>query len=257
MTTTMNATTPTSLHPSIWDPLDDVEIARANFVVLLLSSVIFTYYYAKSVSPATLERTMGPGAYPLCGWYRVVAGLFMTVAGFNYAIYYYYPLPEVSSFLPRTFPWQYAISAYMALAIAIPSSYLMCRGMYDAGEETMTPKKEHEMYSGIYRLLRHPQAVGEFPLWWSLAFLAHSPFLVLFSFVYLPVWYYFCIVEERDLILRFGKAYTDYQQQVGCCVPKDWSSFSNYMSTSAPKTSKAAMYRSGFFEGLLDGIKLE
>ena len=47
----------------------------------------------------------------------------------------------------------------------------------------MTPKREHTMYEGIYTRIRHPQAVGEFPLWWVLAFLAHSPFLVLFTCV--------------------------------------------------------------------------
>ncbi|MBA7645814.1 hypothetical protein ES703_53573 [subsurface metagenome] len=37
-----------------------------------------------------------------------------------------------------------------------------------------------------YILYRHPQAVGELPFWWVLAFLLHSPFLVLFSLVWIP-----------------------------------------------------------------------
>ena len=60
------------------------------------------------------------------------------------------------------------------------------------------------MYGGIYQKIRHPQAVGEFPLWWVIAFLVHSPFLVLFSFLYVPVWYSLCLAEERDLVLRYG-----------------------------------------------------
>jgi hypothetical protein len=49
--------------------------------------------------------------------------------------------------------------------IAIPSLYLMLRGIKDAGKEIMRPKQEHEIYGGIYERIRHPHAVGEFPLW--------------------------------------------------------------------------------------------
>jgi len=104
--------------------------------------------------------------------------------------------------------------------IAIPSLYLMLRGIKDAGEETMRPKQEHEMYGGIYERIRHPQAVGEFPLWWVIAFLVHSPFLVLFSFLYVPVWYYLCVAEEKDLLIRYGIAYEEYCRRVGFWLPK-------------------------------------
>jgi methanethiol S-methyltransferase len=91
----------------------------------------------------------------------------------------------------------------------------MLRGVKDAGEETMKPKRDHEMYVGIYERIRHPQALGEFPLWWVIAFLVHSPFLVLF-----PVRYYFCVAEERDLIIRYGAPYEEYRDRVGFWIPK-------------------------------------
>lgn len=96
----------------------------------------------------------------------------------------------------------------------------MLRGVKDAGEETMRPKREHKMYGGIYTHIRHPQAVGEFPLWWVLAFLVHSPFLVFFSFAYVPVWYYLCVAEERDLLIRYGSAYEEYRAKTGFWLPK-------------------------------------
>lgn len=96
----------------------------------------------------------------------------------------------------------------------------MIRGTKDAGEETMKPKREHTMYGGIYKRIRHPQAVGEFPLWWMIAFLVHSPFLVIFSFVYVPVWYYLCVAEERDLLIRYGEAYEEYRAKTGFWFPK-------------------------------------
>ena len=140
----------------------------------------------------------------------------MFVAAMNYIIFYFLPLPGLHDNL-RVFPWPYKMSALLAILITPPCAYLMFVGMKDAGEETMKPRKEHGLYSGgIYEHMRHPQAVGEFPLWFTFALLAHSPFLTLFSLVvYLPVWYYFSIEEEKDLVLRYGKAYEEYRERVG------------------------------------------
>lgn len=188
-----------------------------NFVILITSSALFTIFYVKSVSPAALEGRIGRLAYRKCAIYRMVAAIFMTVAAANYVLYYWFPLPLP---LSTTFPWPWFVSAVIAACIAVPSLYLMHRGIEDAGEETMKPKREHEMFGGIYERIRHPQAVGELFLWWVLAFMVHSPFLVLFSIVYIPVWYYFCVAEEKDLLLRYGSDYKEYRQRVGFWIPK-------------------------------------
>ena len=192
-------------------------IAGLNFGILVISSLLFLIFYVKSVSPASLEKRIGPSAYQRCATYRVISSFFMMIVAVNYILYYWFPLPLP---LSRTFPWSWWISALIAVFIAIPSLYLMIRGAKDAGEETMTPKREHTMYGGIYTRIRHPQAVGEFPLWWVLAFLAHSPFLVLFSFAYVPVWYYMCVAEERDLLIRYGAAYEEYREKTGLWFPR-------------------------------------
>jgi protein-S-isoprenylcysteine O-methyltransferase Ste14 len=188
-----------------------------NFAILIVSSFLFTIFYVKSVGPAALEKRIGDSAYNKCAIYRMISSIFMMVAAINYVLYYWFPLPIP---FPDTFPWSYWVSVVIAVVIAIPSLYLMLRGIKDAGEETMRPKQEHEMYGGIYERIRHPQAVGEFPLWWVIAFLVHSPFLVLFSFLYVPVWYYLCVAEERDLLIRYGIAYEEYCGRVGFWLPK-------------------------------------
>jgi hypothetical protein len=71
----------------------------------------------------------------------------MGIAAANYIIYAFYPIPLG---LPRILPWPYLVSALLAILIAIPSGYLMLRGIRDAGEEAMIPKKEHTLYRGIY-----------------------------------------------------------------------------------------------------------
>lgn len=191
-------------------------ITWINFAVLIGSSFLFATFYVMSIRPATLEKSLGPSAYQRCATYRLISSIFMFVVSFNYILYYWFPLPLP---MPRTFPWPWWVSALIAALIGIPSGYLMHRGMKDAGEETMKPKPEHTLYGGIYTRIRHPQALGEFPLWWVLAFLVHSPFLVVFSFVYVPVWYYFCVAEEGDLIIRYGAAYENYRRRTGFWLP--------------------------------------
>ena len=188
-----------------------------NFGILIVSSFVFTLYYVKSVSPAALEKRIGPSAYDRCATYRLISSVFMMIVVVNYILYYWFPLPLP---LPRIFPWPWWVSMGIAVLIAVPSLYLMIRGVKDAGKETMAPKREHTMYGGIYNRIRHPQAVGEFPLWWVIAFLVHSPFLILFSFIYVPVWYYMCIAEERDLLIRYGSAYQEYRTRTGFWLPK-------------------------------------
>jgi protein-S-isoprenylcysteine O-methyltransferase Ste14 len=188
-----------------------------NFAVLVASSFLFTAFYLKSVGPAALEKKIGPSAYQRCASYRLIASVFMLVTVTNYILYHWFPLPLP---LPLTLPWPWWISAAIAVLIAAPSAYLMLRGAKDAGEETMRPKREHALFGGIYARIRHPQAVGEFPIWWTLAFLLHSPFLVLLSFAYIPVWYYFCVAEERDLLIRYGTPYEDYRRATGFWIPR-------------------------------------
>ena len=188
-----------------------------NFAVLIASSFVFTVFYVKSAGPAALEKSIGPSAYQRCATYRLIASIFMFVVAVNYVLYYWFPLHLP---LPRTFPWPWWVSLAIAALIAVPSAYLMYRGVKDAGEETMRPKREHTLYGGIYTRIRHPQAIGEFPLWWVLAFLVHSPFLALFSFAFVPVWYHFCVAEERDLLIRYGTAYNDYRATTGFWLPR-------------------------------------
>lgn len=191
-------------------------IAWFNFIVLVVSITLFVVLYIKSVSPAVLEQRIGTKAYTICGRYRTISIIFMTVALVNYIVYYFYPLPVP---LPKTFPWAWWISGLVSGVIAIPSLYLMVRGMIDAGEEALTPRKEHQMFGGIYQKIRHPQA-WEALLWFVLAFALHSPFLVLFSFLGLLGEYLMIRAEERDLIIRFGKAYEQYIQHTGVFWPK-------------------------------------
>ncbi len=192
-------------------------VALANIAVLVVSSVVFTVFYVMSARPAALEKEIGPSAYARCARYRLISSVFMFVASASFILYRWFPLPLP---IAERFPWPWWVSAAIAVVIAIPSALLMLRGIRDAGEETMTPTPEHTLYGGIYERIRHPQAAGEVMIWWVIAFLLNSPFLVLISFAYLPVWVYFCLAEERDLVLRYGKEYEDYRASTGFWWPR-------------------------------------
>ncbi|MFW9835459.1 MAG: methyltransferase family protein [Candidatus Thorarchaeota archaeon] len=188
-----------------------------NIIALILSTILFLYFYVKSASPSQLEKKIGEAAYPKCMRYRLIASVFESITVINYVVYFFYPLP-IS--LPLVFPWSWLTSVLIGILILIPSLSLMAIGMKDAGRETIEPKKEHTLYGGIYETIRHPQAIGESFVWMPIALFLNSPFLVLYSFIWFPVLYIMCIAEERDLILRYGKEYLEYRDRVGFLIPK-------------------------------------
>jgi protein-S-isoprenylcysteine O-methyltransferase Ste14 len=192
-------------------------IAWVNLGILILAGVLFTVFYVLSVSPARMETRIGEVAYARCARHRLVASAFEIVAVGSYVVYFFYPLPVG---LARTFPWPWWVSALIAVAIGVPAAYLMFLGLRDAGEESLAPKKEHTLYGGIYDKIRHPQAVGEMPFWWVFGFALHSPFLVLFSFAWVPVFVLISWAEERDLVIRYGQAYEEYRARTGAVWPK-------------------------------------
>ena len=189
-----------------------------NFVIMVASTALFFYFYVKSAGPAKLALKIGDSAYGKCGKYRIIAMIFEFVVTANYIIYRFYPLPFPADF-PEYFNWDWSISVIIATIIAIPSGFLMVKGMLVAGSESLVPDKEQKLYSGIYNKIRHPQATGEVFLWWIIAFLFHSPFLAIYSLIFLPVFYWMCIAEENDLVIRFGKDYEDYMERTGRFFP--------------------------------------
>jgi protein-S-isoprenylcysteine O-methyltransferase Ste14 len=192
-------------------------IAWINVAVMVGASLLFLFYYVRSVSPATLERVMGPSAYKHCARQRIVSMAFELIVAGCYVAYYFYPLPTP---LPRYFPWPWWVSFLIAVAIGAPAGTIMGIGLKHAGEEALRPKKEHGMYGGIYAKLRHPQAVGEVMFWWVFAFLLHAPFLAVFSFAYIPIFIMMCFAEEQDLLWRYGDSYAEYHRRVGAFWPR-------------------------------------
>ncbi|MFX0075807.1 MAG: methyltransferase family protein [Candidatus Hermodarchaeota archaeon] len=184
---------------------------------MVIATFGMTYYYIKSVSPAKLEKKIGEIAYRKCGNYRIIASIFESITIVNFLVYFYLPLPIT---FPRYFLWDYWISVILSIVILVPSLYIVYKGLKDAGREALFPDKSHTLYSGIYDKIRHPQALGESFIWWAAALLLNSPFLFLYSTVWFPIFYWFCIAEEKDLEIRYGDKYIEYKQRTGMLFPK-------------------------------------
>jgi len=67
----------------------------------------------------------------------------------------------------------------------------MTKGILDAGSETAKPSEETEIYGGIYGYIRHPQSLGEFPIFVAIGFFVNSltmvVILTLFVVIYVPI----------------------------------------------------------------------
>jgi hypothetical protein len=109
---------------------------------------------------------------------RAVFAVLMTVPFFNYIFYRFYPLPFG---LPVDFSWGWMVSMVIGLIAATIGCALMLRGMVVRGEEI----RNAEQIAHDRVRIRRRQISGEIVLWWSFAFLLNSPFLVLFSAMWL------------------------------------------------------------------------
>ena len=196
--------------------------AIVNFMVLILSAVLFTVFYNYSVQPARLETKMGQAAWGHCGRVRKLSFVFYGIIMVCYVLYGFSPLNHTfSGFpLPRFFGWGWIPSVAVGLVISIFSIILLLKATSAAKKESYTPRKENEMYGGIYKKIRHPQAIGDSTFYVAIGFFVNSPLLVLVSLLWLPIYYYISLVEERDLLVRYGEPYKKYMEQTGMFIPK-------------------------------------
>jgi protein-S-isoprenylcysteine O-methyltransferase Ste14 len=189
-----------------------------NFSSLLFSYLLFSYLYVLSIQPVKRERKYGKKAWNACKRLRIIAGLFELIAVMNLVLWIWFPLPIVETWMISLNVW---VGIIIAIIIAIPCCIIMYLGLKAAGSESLSPSKETEMYGGIYRYIRHPQTLGEFPLFVVVSFAVNSWFLVIISslyiIIYVPIMIYY---EEKDLLMRFGNSYHVYRKSTGAFFPK-------------------------------------
>ncbi len=193
-------------------------IAIINFSSFMVACLIMSYLYIPSIQPIKRTEKYGEKAWSDCKKFRSIGGLFELIAVINLIIWIWFPLPLVGKWIISPNIW---VGIIIAICIIIPCCTILYLGVKAAGSETLSPSKDTEMYGGIYRYIRHPQSLGEFPLFVALSFAINSWFFViislLFIIIYIPIMIHY---EEKDLIKRFGDKYREYQKNTGALFPK-------------------------------------
>jgi protein-S-isoprenylcysteine O-methyltransferase Ste14 len=197
--------------------MTDVLVAWLNLLSLHLSAMAFAYLLVLSVMPVTRAQTHGEEAWKDCGHFRVGATCFMILLLLNAVLWLWWPVQELAWPIHPN-PW---FGRLAALAIALPCVPIWLVGTKDAGQETMKPSRHTRLFRGIYRHIRHPQTLGEMPLFVAVALLVNSLFLVVwmtgFIILFTPILIHF---EEKDLVKRFGQSYVEYRRRTGALFPK-------------------------------------
>jgi protein-S-isoprenylcysteine O-methyltransferase Ste14 len=163
------------------------------------------------------EEKRGERAWKECGILRGIAGFLEFIITVNLILWIWFPI-SILNWIINPNVW---VGIVICAAILVPGSIIMLKGVKDAGKETAQPSKGTEIYGGIYNYIRHPQSLGEFPMFVAIAFASNSWFLVIlmtiFMVFYVPIMIHY---EEADLIRRFGNSYREYQKKTGALFPK-------------------------------------
>ena len=188
-----------------------------NLISLILSFLGLAVVYLISLQPKKRESKVGPKAWRQSKHLRTV-GFFCEALGIgNIILWVWFPIPDLDWKITQN-PW---ISFSIALILGIPCLIIMSIGVMQAGKESWEPHRETILNQGLYRYVRHPQAITEFPFFAIIAFGVNSWFLfsilTLYALIFLPI---MKNLEEKDLILRFGDEYRAYQKKTGAFFPR-------------------------------------
>jgi protein-S-isoprenylcysteine O-methyltransferase Ste14 len=85
--------------------------------------------------------------------------------------------------------------------------------------ELSTGQKGKLLQDGIYRVVRHPRYLSAGISLIANALIVNHFGLYILVIASLPPGYLLLVLEERDLVERFGDAYREYQRNVPCLVP--------------------------------------
>ena len=122
---------------------------------------------------------------------------------------------------PRTFLFYVAI---FILALGLFLAIWSVRTFYaQGGDGTPGPWRpvSNLVISGPYKYVRNPMLLGVFCLLlFESMFFTSMPFFYWFMIFFVSNIIYFKIIEEEELIKRFGSDYKDYKNNVSMLLPK-------------------------------------
>lgn len=208
----------------LFDPLFHGAPLLSQF---LAAALLFTLVGQVIVRRQTLKRRYGDLAYERAVWRYGLTGMPLLPAIVLHLL-----------FVPgeRVLPLAWA---------ALPAAYLLLGGAMLFGRAVFTfgidnlalvyvywPEEGRLVRSRIYSVLRHPTYSGVLRMALALALLRGSLIALLIGSLWplgLSIW--LRMVEERELIERFGEPYRDYRRQVPAFFvrPRNYGSFWRFL----------------------------
>ncbi|MFW9852416.1 MAG: methyltransferase family protein [Candidatus Thorarchaeota archaeon] len=194
-----------------------MESGWINFILLNFNALIFAILSIVSVMPVTLSKKYGEKAWRICYYLRVGMSIFIVCMIVNMILWIWFPIERIYWKIHE----KHWVGAIIGIAILIPSSIFLYFALRDGGEEHMKPKKDRELFGGIYNSIRHPGVLGEMPIYIAIGFFVNSLFLVVWVILFVSIYTAIYIpVEEQDLVKRFGDKYIEYRKRTGALLPK-------------------------------------
>jgi len=145
-------------------------LSLVNIFSLITGIILFCYFYTLSLIPKKREQKIGEKAWKQSTRFRILAGIFEFVIILNTFLWIWFPVSDLNWKINSN----YLIGIGISIVIAVPGFIIMFKGVRDAGSETYKPSDKTKMYGGIYRYIRHPQSLGEFPLFVACGFFVNS-----------------------------------------------------------------------------------
>jgi protein-S-isoprenylcysteine O-methyltransferase Ste14 len=133
----------------------------------------------------------------------------------------YLPGPEIPHF------WWYIVLPALGWVLIAVATLLGLRTVQIFGVDNLTmlyvyfPEESHLVNHKIYTILRHPAYAAVQCIAFRLALLNGNWLALACSLIFLlGLWGWVHLVEENELIRRFGPAYVDYRKRVPAFWPR-------------------------------------
>lgn len=188
-------------------------------IAIYAGMIWYTVFYSMSVGPAQLEQKIGEKAYKICGNLRQIGFMGFYLSYGSMILYFFFPfeqgIPKVM--LQGSLGW--GISILLGAVLLVFGLIILKKALVTA-KDSLKPDKKNKMNSGIYEKIRHPQAIGDVTLGFSLALFFNSPFLMIAAIAWVPINLIITLFEEKDLKIRYGTKYIEYMNRTGRFIPR-------------------------------------
>ena len=186
---------------------------------ILLGGLGFGLLYLFFRYKQDFKARFGPLAYNIAArWFGLPA---VTIIAAVIARMRYLPGPEIPRFEG------YFVLPALGWVLVVVGALLGLRAVQIFGVDNLVmlyvyfPEESHLVNQKIYNVLRHPAYAAVLFIAFGLAFLNGSWVALACALIFLlGLWSWVRLVEEKELIQRFGSGYVDYQKRVPAFGPR-------------------------------------